>query len=362
VSRTRGDEDTWVTISPDLSKNNKERIEQSKLTNLQYATITTFAESAVKPGVYWAGTDDGNLQMSTDGGETWKNITAQFYEKDGKPKKNIQGAVIPYDRWVTKVEPSSHDLETCYVTYSGYRTHNEDNTYVFVTHDFGKTWEDISGGMMNPANDIEEDPHNPDVLYLATDYGVFVSVDKGKSWLEMSSSAPDVIIMALAIQERERDLAIGTYGRGFYIADIFPFKEFKPEVFDKDVYLFEPQRVIKWEMLERRGQQYGEFARTTNPSNQADIYYYLKGKADKVEIVVKDLEGKEIQKLNGSGGGGLHNVSWNLRKTPDPEQEGQRRGRFGQEVEAGIYKITLFVDGEEMATKNLEIDNDPLLK
>ncbi len=362
MSRSRGDEDTWITISPDLSKNNKERIDQSKLTNLQYATITTFAESPVKPGVYWAGTDDGNLQMSTDGGETWQNITAQFYEKDGKAKKNIQGTMIPYDRWVTKVEPSSHDLKTCYVTYSGYRTHNEDNSYVYVTHDFGKTWEDISGSMMNPVNDIEEDPDNPDVLYLATDYGVFVSVDRGKNWLEMSSSAPDVIIMGLAIQERERDLAIGTYGRGFYIADIFPFKEFKLEVFDKDAYLFEPQNVIKWQMLERRGSQYGEFARTPNPPNQANIYYYLKDKTDNVELVIKDLEGKEIQKLTGSGGKGLHSIRWNLRKTPDPEQEGQRRRRFGQEVEAGIYKITLMVDGKEVTTAELEVEDDPLLR
>ncbi len=362
MSRTRGEEGTWEKISPDLSKNNKERIAQSKLTNLQYATITTFAESPVKPGVYWAGTDDGNLQLSRDGGKTWENITARFFDGNGKPKKGVTGTKIPYDRWVTKVEASSHDLETCYVTYSGYRTHNEDTSYIFVTRDFGQTWEDLSGGMMNPVNDIEEDPHNPDIIYLATDYGVFVTVDKGKNWIEMSSSAPDVLIMGLAIQERERDLAIGTYGRGFYIADIFPLKEFKADVFEKDAYLFDIQRTIKWRMLERRGQQYGEFACVTNPPNQAKVYYYLKEKVDKVEIVVQDLEGNEIQKMTGSSSQGFHKSTWNLRKSAPQAQPGQRRTRSGGEVDAGVYKIVFLVDGEEIQTKKLEILEDPIQK
>jgi len=361
MSRSRGEEGTWEALSPDLSKNNRERIEQSKLTNLQYATITTFAESPVKPGVYWAGTDDGNLQFSKDGGSTWQNITARFYDEDGKPKKGVSGTKVPYDRWVTKVEPSAHELETCYVTYSGYRTHNEDTSYVFVTRDFGQTWEDVSGGMMNPVNDIEEDPHNPDVLYIATDYGVYVSMDKGKNWVEMSSSEPDVIIMALAIQERERDLAIGTYGRGVYIADIYPLKEFEAGIFAKDAHLFDIQRVVKWRMLERRGQRYGEFALVSNPPSTADIYYYLKDKAGEVEIVIRDLEGNEIQKLNGTGSAGLHRTTWNLRRSAPPAEEGQRRARSGREVDAGVYKIVLMIDGEEKQAKKLEIQDDPIL-
>jgi photosystem II stability/assembly factor-like uncharacterized protein len=362
MSRTRGDEGTWEKISPDLSKNDADRIAQSKLTNLQYATITTFAESPIKPGVFWAGTDDGNLQLSRDGGKSWENITALFYDANGKPKKGITGVKIPYDRWVTKVEASAHDLGTCYVSFSGYRTHNEDKTYVYSTQDFGKTWMDLSGDMMNPVNDIEEDPHNPDVLYLATDYGVFISVDRGKNWVEMSSSAPDVIIMGLAIQERERDLAIGTYGRGFYLADIFPVKEFTADVFEKDAHLFDIQRTIKWRMLERRGPQYGEFARVSNPPNGVKIYYYLKEKAGKVELVIQDLEGNEIQKMTGSGGKGFHSSTWNMRKSAPPEQAGQRRRRSGEEVGAGVYKVVMVIDGEEVQTKKVEIQEDPILK
>ncbi len=361
MSRSRGERDTWVTISPDLSRNNKERIELSKRTNLQYATIYTFQESPVKPGVYWAGTDDGNLQLSTDNGKTWQNITMNFYDQSGKPKKGIKGARIPYDRWVTKVEPSAHDLETCYVTYSGYRTHNEGNSYIYVTRDFGKTWEDLSQGMMNPVRDIEEDPDNPDVLYLATDYGLFITLDAGKNWVEMSSSAPDVLIIDLDIQKRERDLAIGTYGRGIYIADIFPFKEFTKEIFEKDAYLFDIQRTIKWNMLERRGPTYGEFARVDNPPTGAMFYYYLKEPAKSVRLVVKDLEGNEIQKLNGMAGKGLQKNFWNLRKRAEQTEGQQFRRRFASTVEPGEFNVTLVVDGKEVVTKKLKVVQDPLL-
>jgi len=356
MSRSHGDTGTWVTISPDLSKNDQERIELSKLTNLQYGTIYTFAESPVKPGVYWAGTDDGNLQLSTDGGNSWQNITDRFYDTDGTKKKNIQGAVIPYDHWVKRVTPSAFDLDTCYVAYSGYRTHNEDTTYLYVTRDLGKTWEDISQEMNNPVNDIVEDPDNPQVLYLATDYGLFVSVDQGKSWIEMSSSAPDVIIMDLDIQKRERDLAVGTYGRGIYIADIFPFKEFGTETFNKEAYLFDIQRTIKWNRLERRGPSYGEFAKVDNPAVGANIYYYLKDEAESVSIVIKDMEGTVLQEVNGKKTKGIQKYFWNLRKRSEPQQG---RQRSGSTVDHGTYKVSLVVNGEDVLTKTLVIVGDP---
>ncbi|MGD2294358.1 MAG: hypothetical protein PVF22_00805 [Candidatus Aminicenantes bacterium] len=356
MSLSRGDQDTWVTISPDLSKNNKDRIEQSKLTNLQYATIYTFAESPVKPGVFWAGTDDGNLQLSTDGGNSWKNITSSFYNTNGTPKKDTQGALIPYDRWVKRVTPSSHNLETCYVAYSGYRTHSEDTTYLFVTHDMGQTWEDIGQNMKNPVNDILEDPDNPDVLYLATDYGLFVSIDKGKSWVEMSESAPDALIMDLDIQERERDLAIGTYGRGIYIAEIFPFKEFSKDLFEQETHLFEIQRSIKWNMFERRGPSYGEFAKVTNPRVGAYIYFYLKNDAESTQIVIKDLGGNVIQEIKGKKGAGIQKVFWNLRKKAENQQD---RRRSGPVVEAGSYKVTLVVNDKDVATQTLRVVDDP---
>ncbi|MCJ7579386.1 MAG: hypothetical protein MUP98_02505 [Candidatus Aminicenantes bacterium] len=357
MSKSHGDTGTWEAISPDLSRNDPIRLEQSKLTNLQYGTIYTFAESPVKPGVFWAGTDDGNLQLSTDGGNSWKNITDSFYNTDGTQKKDVQGVMIPYDHWVQKVTPSAFDLNTCYVAYTGYRTHNEDTTYLYVTRDLGKTWEDISQGMKNPVNDIVEDPDNPQVLYLATDYGLFVSVDQGNVWTEMSTDTPDVIIMDLDIQKRERDLAVGTYGRGIYIADIFPFKEFSTETFSKEAYLFDIQRTVKWNMFERRGPSLGEFARVDNPDIGANIYYYLKDEAESVSIVIKDMMGAVLQEVKGQKDKGIQKYFWNLRKKSAPQQGGQRSG--GSTVDHGAYQVSLVVNGKDVMTKMLVIVGDP---
>jgi photosystem II stability/assembly factor-like uncharacterized protein len=370
-SLSRGERGTFVTISPDLTKANKERIALSRKTNLQYATIYAFAESPKKPGLYWAGTDDGNVQMSPDGGVTWVNITNQFYDAAGKPKKDIKGALIPYDRWVKAVAPSAFDEKTCYVAFNGYRTHNEDKTWLFVTRDLGKTWEDISGNMMNPIYRVKEDPDNANVLYLATEYGVFVTIDQGKTWTAFSTTAPHVIVKDLDIQKRDRDLIIGTYGRGIYTADIGPIKEFKAEIFQKDAYLFDIEDTIRWSRYERKGETLGELAKVDNPPIGATFYYYLKAEAKNVKLTIKDLEGNLINEVTGSGKKGLQKVFWGLTRRVDPAQQqpgmmgpggGGRGGRGAAQVDAGVYKVTLTADGKDFETKKVTVSPDPLFK
>jgi photosystem II stability/assembly factor-like uncharacterized protein len=367
-SLSRGEAGTFVTISPDLSRADKTRLEESKKTNLQYATIYAFAESAKKPGLLWAGTDDGNVQLSTDCGVTWTNITANFYDmKTGKPKPGVKGALIPFDRWVKRVVPSRFDENTCYVAFNGYRTHNEDKTWIFVTRDLGKTWEDISGGMMNPVWDLEEDPDNANVLYAGTDYGVWVTIDKGKAWTAFSTSAPNVIIRDVAIQKRDRDLVIGTYGRGIYVADIAPLKEMSAEALAKDAYLFDPEEVVRWNRLERRGEQYGEFAKIDNPQIASTLYYYLKADPKSVKLVIKDLEGNVLQEITGTAKKGLQKASWNMTKRVDAAAQaaGPRpggRGRGANLVDYGLYKVTLKVDDKDVETKTLKVSPDPKFK
>jgi hypothetical protein len=265
--------------------------------------------------------------------------------------------------------PSRFDENTCYVGFSGYRTHNEDKTWLFVTHDLGKTWEDISGGLMNPLFDVEEDPDNANVLYIAGDYGIHVSIDKGKTWTPFSTSAPNVIVRDAAIQKRDRDLVIGTYGRGIYIADIAPLKEMNADVLAKDAYLFDPEEVIRWNRYRREGEQYGEFAKIDNPPIGSTLYYYLKGEPKAVKLVIKDLEGTLIQELSGTAKKGLQKASWNLVKRADPAQQaaGPRPGGGGRGgrtnlVDNGVYKVTLNVDGKDIATKTVKVSPDPLFK
>jgi len=370
-SLSRGEPGSFVTVSPDLSKAEKDKLDLSRKTNLQWATIYSFAESPKKPGLYWAGTDDGNVQMSIDGGVNWVNITAQFYDKAGKPKPGVKGALIPYDRWVKRVVPSAHDENVCYVGFSGYRTHNEDKTYLFVTRDKGKTFEDISGGLMNPIFDVEEDPDNPNVLYLAGDYGIHVTTDQGKTWTALSKTAPDVVVRDMAIQKRDREMAIASYGRGFYIVDIGPFREFKPEVFAKDAHLFDVKETTRWNRYEMRGESYGEFAKVDNPPIGANIYYNLKADAKTVKLVIKDLEGAVMQELSGNAKKGLQKVFWGLTRQPAGGQAtggaggqfgGQRGGMGGARADVGTYKVTLNVDGKDVETKKLVVSPDPLFK
>jgi len=166
--------------------------------------------------------------------------------------------------------------------------------------------------------------------------------------------------MDLDIQKRERDLAIGTYGRGIYLADIYPFKDFKSEVFEKDAYLFDVQRTIKWAMIERRGPTYGEFARVDNPPTETNFYYFLKEKADDVKLMIKDLEGNQIQELNGRNRQGIQKTSWNLRKQSEDDGDQSYRRRF-ETVDPGTFTVTLMVNGEEVVTKKFTIIQDPIL-
>lgn len=370
-SLSRGEPGTFVRISPDLSKADPEKLALSGKTNLQWATVYSFAESPIKPGLYWAGTDDGNVQVSPDGGATWVNITSQFYDANGKPKAGVKGDLIPYDRWVKRVVASAHDANTAYVAFNGYRTHDEDKTWLYVTKDLGKTWTDISGGMDNPIWDVEEDPHNKDVLYLGTDYGIFVTIDQGRTWTEFSVSAPDVIIRDLAIQKRDREMAIGTYGRGFYVADIGPIKEFTPKVFQENAHLFDVKETIKWNRYERRGDTLGEMAKADNPPVGADIYYYLKADAKAVKLTVKDLEGTTLQEITPGASKGLQKAFWNLMQQPAGGGGGRGagaaqafagRGGRGTQVDPGTYKVTLTVDGKDVATKKFTVSPDPMFK
>jgi len=414
-SLSRGAPNTFVRISPDLTKADPKKLAEAKKTNLQWATVYTISESPKKPGLIWAGTDDGNVQLTTDGGTTWTNITAQFHDANGKPKAGIKGDLIPYDKWVKRVVASAFDEKTAYLGFSGYRTNNEDKTYIFVTRDLGKTWKDISGGLNNPLFDLEEDPDNANVLYFCGDFGIYVSIDAGQNWTPFSTSWPNTVIRDMAIQKRDREMAIGTYGRGFYVADIGPIKEFTPAVLDENAHLFDIKNSVKWTRYEMRGDRLGEGARAENPPAGQNIYYYLKADAQKVVVTIKDLEGNQIVELSQtspeaqrpSTKKGLQKVFWNLSRpmaagagggrggagggrggqaaaqpgavapgapgaagAPDQNPElaqmmaamAGRGGRGANLVDAGVFKVTLTVDGKEIATKRMTVVPDPQFK
>lgn len=188
---------TWTTISPDLTKNQKSG-------NVPFATLTVVEESPLEFGTLYAGTDDGNVWITRNNGGNWTSLNAG----------------LPQDRWVSSISPSRFKEGRVYITLNGYR-YDEFNTYVYLSEDYGKTWTSIKSNLPEEAaNIIIEDPKMPNILYLGTDHGLYVSLDEGKNWNLFQGEIPNVAIYDMVIQERENHLVIGTHGRSVYVVDL----------------------------------------------------------------------------------------------------------------------------------------------
>jgi hypothetical protein len=196
MSRDKGD--SWERISPDLTRNIK-----SELGDIPFQTLFAIAESPLKFGLIYVGTDDGNVHVTKDGGKTWKKI--------------MNG--LPYQKWVSKMVASAYDMSTVYMTQNGKRD-DDFNPYVWKSTDFGNTWEDISGNIpLGPVNVIREDPVDRNILYVATDVGVYVTKDGGKTWNVLGGNLPSVYALDLIIHPRDNIVVIATHGRGMWAID-----------------------------------------------------------------------------------------------------------------------------------------------
>jgi len=190
--------DTWERISPDLSSGKK-----AELGDIPYQTIFTISESPIKSGLIYAGTDDGRVHVTKNGGKTWKEI--------------MEG--LPFRKWVSRIQASAFDMNTVYMTQNGKRD-DDFNAYVWKSGDFGETWMDISRGIpLGPVNVIREDPHDKNILYAGTDGGVYVSKDRGATWNVLGGNLPTVYVHDLIIHPRENIIVIATHGRGMWALD-----------------------------------------------------------------------------------------------------------------------------------------------
>lgn len=199
IYRSRDKGNSWEVISPNLTTNPG----PEQQGNVPYGTITSISESPLKQGLVYAATDDGNVQVSKDGGKNWTLIN------NGLPKK-----------WISRIRASQHNLNTVYVTLTGYRE-DDFEKYVYKSTDYGKTWKSIAGNLPSESiNVITEDPRNSSVLYVGTDLGAYVTTDGGVSWNILSNGLPTVAVHDLVIQPRELELVAGTHGRSIYVLDI----------------------------------------------------------------------------------------------------------------------------------------------
>lgn len=314
-SSNRGD--TWTEISPDLTKNLPDRRQGSG--NIQYATITTIDESPVIAGVIWAGTDDGNVQVTRDGGKSWTNVTDKIGGHPGY--------------WVSRVIASHHDAATAYVTVTGYR-HDDFKPFVWKTTDYGAAWTSIAGDLPNQAiNVIREDRRNPQLLFVGTDFGVHATVDGGKSWMRMKNGITTNPVHDLHIHPREQELIVGTHGRSMFIADIAGLQALTPAALASDAHLAPIVPAVQQPTGLR------PMVASLNYSGQSrlpgvHITYYLKNGASGVTVRVYD-GARLIAETAAPGNAGLNTVRWTMQSSR-PMTDAERQAATGRGGRGGF--------------------------
>jgi photosystem II stability/assembly factor-like uncharacterized protein len=357
---------TWEQISPDLTTNDPEKqkdaggpIAFENSTAEYHTTITAIAESPVQKGLIWVGTDDGNLQVSTDAGKNWTNVI-----------KNVTG--LGAYSGVSHVEPSRTGAQLVYAAFDRHML-DDFRPYIFKSTDGGKSWSSISANLPATAyvQVVREDPKNPNLLYAGTELGLFASYTGGKDWIRLNlKNLPNVAVHDIKIHPRENDLILATHGRSVWIFDdASPIQQMTSETLSREVRLFPVRPALRFST---RFTRYGigdKVFTGPNPPYGALITYYLQNKPDdkttfKVEIF--DQAGKLVQALNRPAKEkGLNRVAWNLRfggaevRQPPPEEETPGAGPpRGPQVLPGNYLVRLTL-GEKKFEERVEVRLDP---
>ena len=353
--------DTWQRISPDLSTNDPAKLRQKESGGLtidnstaeNHCTIYTIGESPKDGKVIWAGTDDGNLHISTDGGKNWINTVA-----------NVPG--LPKNTWVSHVEPGRFDRLTAFATFDGHRT-GDMNTYVYKTTDGGQTWANLATPQIEGyAFCIRQDLVNPELLFLGTEFGLFISVDGGKSWARFENNLPKVAVHDIAIHPRDHALVLGTHGRGaIIIDDITPLRQVTPEVLAKPFQFFTTAPTV----LRDPGAGGGWFGGQgqfvgANPSSAAKIVYYMSKRHTFGKMYVEVWkDGQLLRTLPAGKSAGINVVEMPTamekpKSAPTNNRMALFGSLFGPNFPAGEYQVKV-IKGNDTYESTFTLANDP---
>ena len=336
----------WERISPDLTTNDPEMQKQEQSGGITvdnsaaetHTTIYSISESPKNHGVIWVGTDDGNVQVTRDAGKTWANTAA-----------NIPG--LPKGNWISWVEASRFDPATAYVTVD---RHNFGDMapYVYRTRNYGATWEKLiapdTQGVRGYVHVVKEDPKSPNILYVGTEFGLYVSLDGGANWAEFApNNFPHVAVRDLAFQTRDDDLVIATHGRGIWIVDdISPLRALHSQTLAQDATLI-PGRPAQQRIESNGGWSDGDAAYAgQNPASGATITYYQKARQviGRLKLDVLDAKGNLVTTLPASNRKGLNRVVWSMHEDPPQTPSGATlvfNATRGPRVMPGTYTIRL---------------------
>jgi photosystem II stability/assembly factor-like uncharacterized protein len=361
--RSRDHGQTWDRISPDLTTNDpsKQKQEESGGVTVDnssaetHTTIYSIAESPRNGQVIWAGTDDGNLQVTRDGGKTWTNVVGNVPD-------------LPKASWVAWVEASRFDEATAYAVFDRH-TFGDMDPHVFRTTNFGATWSRIparENGVRGYAHVIKEDVVSPRLLFLGTEFGLWVSIDGGQQWAQYKgSNFPAVAVRDIVVQPRESDLVLATHGRGIWIIDdITPLRQLTPEVLAKDATFLE-SKPAQPQLLPAGGgwaEGDGTFV-GPNPPDAAVITYYQKKRHifGRMKIEVFDAQGKLVDTLPANSRRGVSRIEWSMRlKAPrvPPAAIAAGEATVGPRVLPGDYTVKM-TRGQETYSTTIRVSIDP---
>jgi len=368
VFRTRDRGHSWSVVSPDLTTGTDRdtlRIMGIPGDSIglathdgvsSYGNITALSESILQEGLLYVGTDDGKVHVTRDGGGTWTDLTAA----DG-----LDG--VPEQIYVSRVWPSAFESGRVYLSFDGHRS-DDFAPYLFVSTDYGESWRSITNGL--PSGSvyvIKEDPENPDVLYVGTEMGLFVSGDRGERWADWPG-VPTVAIYDLDVHPREDDLILGTHGRSILIIDdVSPLQEWDGGLAAAGSHLFEIAAATQFIPNEDHWFQGGRNFRGANPEFGAYLDYWIGGEQeDSVRLLIRDPSGDVVRELAGPGEPGLHRVAWDLRaEGVGPMGFGLAQALdlsdLGPFVVPGTYSVELSA-GDASHTGSVEVRADPAIE
>lgn len=344
VHRTRNGGQSWDVISPDLTLNDQSRMGLSGgLTGdnigVEYAgTVFGISESPVEPGLIWAGTNDGLVHLTRDGGATWTDVTA-----------NVTG--LPEWIAVRSIAASRHDAATAYIAADGHQVNIRD-PHLYRTRDYGASWEKITDGippsMLSYTKIVVEDPKRPGMIYAGTENAIYVSFDAGDRWQSLQQNLPAAPVSGLVVQERFNDLVVGTYGRGFWILDdLSPLQQATADVTASASHLFAPRDAYRFRPITPPSVPYSDPTEGRDPEYGASINYWLGEGASMAEgdggatatapprIEIVDEAGDVVRTLRGTGAPGVNRVHWNLRDEPNEPVRLLTSPVYAEHIEVG---------------------------
>jgi hypothetical protein len=345
-----------------LNKGDNLRIISPEITLTKQGSGTALAESPRNPEVLWAGTDDGALWVTRNGGKQWTNVM----DKVG----------LPSPRWVATIEASRFADGRAYVAFDAHRS-DDDHPYLYVTEDFGQTWKPLRANLpIGSSRCLREDVQNPNLLYLGTEFAVFVSLNRGQSWTKLNNNLPTVALHEIAVHPTAGEIVAATHGRSLWILDVTALRQITPAAMKDKPSLYQPNTITRWQQQPRHGGTNRRFV-GQNPPFGGQIYYSLPKKADKLALKILDYDGAVLSDLQAPADAGLHKVAWDLTRGGSRQGPGGRQGGGGQAarqgrrqgggppgqqaqrpITPGTYRVVLSVDGQDY-TQTQRVENDP---